>query len=50
MHFGRKSRRKETTRKTQICGTIILKWISEIAGAVWTGLMWLMAGTSEGLF
>jgi hypothetical protein len=47
--FCGKVRRKDITRKTDIGGTVILKWILERQdGAVWIGLMWLKTGTSAG--
>jgi hypothetical protein len=47
LDFGGKARRKETTRKTDVHGMIIIKWILERQdGVVRTGLMWLRIGTS----
>jgi hypothetical protein len=48
--FGGKARRKETTRKTDVGGRIILKWVLEKwDGVVWTGFIWLKIGASGGL-
>jgi hypothetical protein len=45
--FSGNARRKETTRKTDAGGNIILKWMLEREdGVVWTGLIWLRIGTS----
>jgi hypothetical protein len=45
--FGRKSRRKETTRKTDVGEGIILRRILERQnGVVWAGLIWLRIVTS----
>jgi hypothetical protein len=48
-NVGRKSRKKNITRKTQAVGDcIILRWVLEKwRGAVWAGLNWLRIETSS---
>jgi hypothetical protein len=45
--FGWKAGMKETTRRLDLRGRIILKWILERwDGVIWTGLMWLRIETT----
>jgi hypothetical protein len=48
--LGGKSRRKETTKKKQAYGRIILRGVlDKYEGIVWARFIWLRIGTSGGL-
>jgi hypothetical protein len=40
---------KRPLRRTKTCGWIILKWLLDRFGVVWTGLIWHKIGTSSEL-